>query len=97
MTPETPRLSDTERTRWLRRLDKATAAHEKTRQQLDDLVADARSAGVSLTAISEHTPYSREWARQIASRVVATRAEGGATEGEARHADESTPGDETSP
>lgn len=69
-----PNPTETETARWLRQLDKATAAHEKTRRQLDDLVADARQAGVSLTAISEHSPYSREWVRRIAARVIGSRA-----------------------
>ncbi|MDG9701692.1 hypothetical protein [Streptomyces sp. DH37] len=75
MAANTPTLDEAEKARWLRKLDRATAAHEKTRRQLDQLVADAREAGVPLTAISEHTPYSREWARRIAARVTAARAE----------------------
>jgi hypothetical protein len=79
MAAKTSTLKGTQEAQWLRRLDRATAAHEKTRQRLDDLVADAREAGVSLTAISEHTPYSREWVRTIAARVQAARsAEGDA-------------------
>ncbi|MER8004793.1 hypothetical protein [Streptomyces sp. NPDC094149] len=74
MAANTPTLEDAEKARWLRKLDRATAAHEKTRQRLDELVADARQAGVPLTAISEHTPYSREWVRNIAARVQAARA-----------------------
>ena len=74
MAAKTPTLEGAALARWLRQLDRATAAHEKTRQRLDNLVADARAAGVSLTAISEHTPYSREWVRNIAARVQAARA-----------------------
>ncbi|MHA6761843.1 hypothetical protein [Streptacidiphilus sp. PAMC 29251] len=59
---------------WLRKLDRATAAHEKTRASLETLIADARDAGVSLTAIAEHTPYSREWVRKIAMRIEAGRS-----------------------
>jgi hypothetical protein len=59
---------------WLRKLDRATAAHEKTRATLEVLITDARDAGVSLTAIAEHTPYSREWVRKIAMRVEAGRS-----------------------
>ncbi|WNI15237.1 hypothetical protein [Actinacidiphila sp. ITFR-21] len=58
---------------WLRKLDKASAAHEKTRKALDELLADARQAGLPLTAISEHTPYSREWVRRIATRIASER------------------------
>lgn len=79
MAAKTPILKGAEEARWLRQLDRATAAHEKTRQRLDQLVADAREAGVSLTAISEHTPYSREWARTIASRIRAARSAEDAT------------------
>lgn len=70
MTGKPDRLLD-ERARkpWLRKLDRATAAHEASRQHLDELVADARNAGVPLVAIAEHTPYSREWARRIADKV----------------------------
>lgn len=69
-------LDDAAKARWLRQLDRATAAHEKTRRQLDELVAGAREAGLSLTMISEHSPYSREWVRRIAERVNAADAEG---------------------
>jgi len=73
MAAKTPTTKGAAEARWLRQLDRATAAHEKTRQRLDQLVADAREAGVSLTAISEHTPYSREWVRTIAARIQAAR------------------------
>lgn len=74
MTGTTSKLDERERQPWLRRLDRATAAHEATRRKLDELVADARAAGVPLTAIAEHTPYSREWARRIADQIEASRA-----------------------
>jgi hypothetical protein len=74
MTPNLPKISERDRSQWLRRLDRATTAHERSRRALDGLVADARSAGVPLTAIAEHTPYSREWARRIADAVDAERA-----------------------
>jgi hypothetical protein len=66
-------LDDRDRQPWLRKLDRATAAHEASRKRLDELVADARAAGVPLTAIAEHTPYSREWARKIADEIDAAR------------------------
>lgn len=75
MTGTPTRLDERDRQPWLRKLDRATAAHEASRRKLDELVADARAAGVPLTAIEEHTPYSREWARRIADRVDAERAE----------------------
>jgi hypothetical protein len=70
----TPKLPADELGKWLRKLDRATAAHEKTRATLDGLVADARDAGVPLMRIAGHTPYSREWARKIADRIEAERA-----------------------
>lgn len=76
----TPKSDDQNRAAWLRRLDRATAAHERSRHALDELIADARKAGVPLVRIAEHTPYSREWARKIADRIDeerATAAEGG--------------------
>lgn len=66
-------LDDRDRQPWLRKLDRATAAHEASRRRLDELVADARAAGVPLTAIANHTPYSREWARKIADQIDAER------------------------
>ncbi len=78
MAANTTDPSDAEKARWLRKLDRATAAHEKTRQRLDELVADARRAGIPLTAISQHTPYSREWVRRIAARVNISRMEASA-------------------
>lgn len=70
----TRRLAPDAQAQWLRKLDRATAAHERTRAGLDELVADARAAGVPLMTIAKHTPYSREWARQIADRIDAERA-----------------------
>lgn len=74
MTGTPTRLDERDRQPWLRKLDRATAAHEATRRKLDELVADARAAGVPLTSIEEHSPYSREWARRIADKVDAERA-----------------------
>lgn len=74
MTGTPTRLDERDRQPWLRKLDRATAAHEATRRKLDELIADARAAGVPLTSIEEHSPYSREWARRIADRVDAERA-----------------------
>jgi hypothetical protein len=70
----TPRPDPQTLAAWLRKLDRATTAHEKTRITLDELVTDARAAGVPLMTIAKHTPYSREWARQIADRIDAERA-----------------------
>ncbi|MFJ9179404.1 hypothetical protein [Streptomyces sp. NPDC102360] len=70
----TPRPDARSEAQWLRKLERATAAHEKTRRALDELIADARTAGVPLMTIAKHTPYSREWARKIATRVDTERA-----------------------
>jgi hypothetical protein len=69
----TPNISPSDAAAHIRKLDRATAAHEKTRTALDNAIAEARTAGLPLTTISEHTPYSREWARKIAKRVDAER------------------------
>jgi hypothetical protein len=66
-----PQRSETD---WLRQLDRATAAHEKTRTALEVVIADARRADVPLTTIARHTPWSREWCRKIADRIEAERA-----------------------
>ena len=70
----TPRPDPQAETAWLRKLDRATTAHEKARATLDELIADARAAGVPLMTIARHTPYSREWARKIADRIDKERA-----------------------
>ncbi|MFF0055661.1 hypothetical protein ACFYRI_14850 [Streptomyces microflavus] len=70
----TPRPEPDVEASWLRRLDRATTAHERARTNLDELVADARAAGVPLMTIAKHTPYSREWARKIADRIDKERA-----------------------
>ncbi|MFI9598917.1 hypothetical protein ACIHCX_03380 [Streptomyces sp. NPDC052043] len=70
----TPRPDSQTEAAWLRKLDRATTAHEKARATLDELVADARAAGVPLMTIAKHTPYSREWARKIADRIDKERA-----------------------
>jgi len=76
----TPRPDPHAEAAWLRKLDRATATHEKARASLEELIADARAAGVPLMTIAKHTPYSREWARKIADRVDAERAEYAQTE-----------------
>jgi hypothetical protein len=52
----------------------AANLHRARRAELEDVIAEARRAGVSLTIISEHTPFSREWVRRIADRVDRERA-----------------------
>ncbi|MEB8338031.1 hypothetical protein [Streptomyces endophyticus] len=69
----TPRPDPRVEAQWLRKLERATIAHEKARRALDEVIADARTAGVPLMTIAKHTPYSREWARKIAHRIDAER------------------------
>lgn len=71
-----PTLDEAEKAQWLRKLNRATSAHEKARRHLEEVMAGARSAGVSLTEISAHTPYSREWVRRITTRVATEQAPG---------------------
>jgi hypothetical protein len=73
-------MTTTDKATWLRKLDRATTAHEKTRTALEEVVADARSAGVPLMTIADHTPWSREWCRKIADRIDAERATAGAAD-----------------
>lgn len=65
----TPNITPADVDAHIRKLDRATTAHKKTRDALDEAVADARSAGLPLTVIAKHTPYSREWARKMADKV----------------------------
>jgi hypothetical protein len=69
----TPNISSADAGAHIRKLDRATTTHEKARRALDEAIADARADGLPLTTISEHTPYSREWARKIADRIDAER------------------------
>lgn len=70
----TPRPDPQTEAAWLRKLDRATSAHERARATLEELIADARAAGVPLMTVARHTPYSREWARKIADKIDAERA-----------------------
>lgn len=74
MTGHADKLDEKQRQPWLRKLDRAIHAQEKARRELEELVADARTAGVPATVIAERTRYSREWVRQTADRVDAARA-----------------------
>lgn len=66
-------MTATDKATWLRKLDTATKAHEKTRKALEEVVADARNAGVPLMTIAKHTPWSREWCRKIADSIDTER------------------------
>ncbi|MEV4424029.1 GIY-YIG nuclease family protein [Streptomyces sp. NPDC049602] len=52
---------------FLQRVDQASAELLQTRRDLERVIREARDAGVPLTAIAEHTGFSREWIRKIAS------------------------------
>lgn len=82
-------LRPEEKARWLAKVRAASEAYVKSRVQLDELIAEARSAGVPLSAIACHTPYSREWARRIADRVERDAAQ---REKMRRHLEEHRPG-----
>jgi hypothetical protein len=69
MAAKTPTLDNAQRTAALRKVDRAAAAHEKTRRRLEEAVAEARDLGCSLTEVAEHTRYSREWVRKATARV----------------------------
>lgn len=67
------KLDANAKAQWLQNLREASDCHAASRKELDELVADARAAGVPLMSIAEHTPYSREWARRIADQIEAQR------------------------
>lgn len=77
MTPKPP---PKEMAAWLRRLEAGSAKHKAAKDALSELIADARNAGVPLTTIEKHVPYSREWARKLADEVDAKRAAAPAAE-----------------
>lgn len=77
MAHMTTKTEAADKATWLRKLDRATATHEKTRAALEDVVADARTVGVPLITIAKHTPWSREWCRKIADRIDEERAAAG--------------------
>lgn len=56
----------------LTELRAASEAFQGTRVELDRTVAGARAAGLSLTEISEHSPYSREWVRRISMKGISS-------------------------
>lgn len=93
MTGMTKQLTEAQERAWIRRLKRAKAAHERTRQLLEETIADAREAGVAVNSIAHNTDFSREWVRKIVKRVTEAREEAGS----AAHASESTPSDAESP
>lgn len=77
MTPDSSadsRAHPREKSRILGKLDRAATSYERARSKLDDLIADARVAGIPLAEIADHTPYSREWVRKIAARIADERS-----------------------
>jgi hypothetical protein len=50
----------------LEQVDQASAAFLQARHDLEQLIREAREAGVPLTAIAKHSGFSREWVRKIA-------------------------------
>jgi hypothetical protein len=70
MAAKTPTPITPEMTAALRKVDRAAAAHAKTRKRLEEAVAEARHAGCSLTVVSEHARYSREWVRKATARIA---------------------------
>ncbi|MDH6224330.1 GIY-YIG nuclease family protein [Streptomyces sp. MJP52] len=57
-------------------ISEAAALHRMKREELETAIAEARAVGVPLTAISQHTPFSREWVRRIADRVDREKSAG---------------------
>ncbi|MEU7032700.1 hypothetical protein ABZ958_03315 [Streptomyces sp. NPDC046237] len=86
MAATTPRRIDTRHPSTLRKLDRAAAAHAKTRQALEEAICEAREDGFPLTTVAEHSGFSREWVRKITARNAAA---GDISE----HASESSPND----
>jgi hypothetical protein len=62
-------LEPARRAALLRKVDRAAAAHEKTRQRLEEAVAEAHNSGISLTDVSVRAGYSREWVRKAVLRI----------------------------
>ena len=93
MTGATNQLTEAQERVWARRLKRAKAAHERTRQLLEEAITDARDAGVAVNSIAHSTDFSREWVRKIVKRVTEAREETGST----GHASESTASDAESP
>lgn len=69
MAAKTPTPTTAQMAAVLRKVDRAAAAHEKTRHRLEEAVAEARDIGYSLTVVAEHARYSREWVRKATARI----------------------------
>lgn len=64
-----PALDEAEAQRLLDLVAEAAELHRTKRAELEQTIAEARRAGCSLTLISEHVPFSREWIRRIADKA----------------------------
>ncbi|MFI9244177.1 hypothetical protein ACIGXF_16665 [Streptomyces sp. NPDC053086] len=73
MAAKTPTLDSARRAALLRKVDRAAAAHERTRRRLEEAVAEAHEAGISLTDVSVRAGYSREWVRKATMRIGDTQ------------------------
>jgi 16S rRNA C967 or C1407 C5-methylase (RsmB/RsmF family) len=88
MAAKTPTPTTAQMAAVLRKVDRAAAAHEKTRQRLEEAVAEARDLGCSLTVVAEHARYSREWVRKATARVTDDRGSTPEGDDEVRHVPE---------
>jgi hypothetical protein len=61
---------------WLRRIDAAATEHIRTRIALDNLIANARAAGVPFEAIEGRSPYEYGLAKRVADQVDTERITG---------------------
>jgi hypothetical protein len=69
LPPPCSASEEAEARRLLDLVDEAAELHSAKRAELEKAIAEARRAGCSLTLISEHVPFSREWIRRIADKV----------------------------
>lgn len=92
MAATPPRRIEMRRPATLRKLDRAAAAHAKTRKALEEAICEAREDGFSLTTVAEHSGFSREWVRKITTRSP-KETEGPSSDPESTsgHAEESSP------
>jgi hypothetical protein len=62
-------LDEAEAQRLLDLVAEDSELHRTKRAELEQTIAEARRAGCSLTLISEHVPFSREWIRQMVEKA----------------------------
>ena len=91
MAATTSRRNEARRPATLRKLERAAAAHARTREALEEAIREAREDGYSLTTVAEHSGFSREWVRKITSRPASTENEPSAVSDDVSgHASESS-------